>query len=80
MRQVVAGIAEAYEQSTNFSFGPDYILPKPMDPRLKMVVSSAVAQAAIATGVSKLPYPQHYPKINDQTDIKHIEPAETVLD
>ena len=64
---VPEGIAEAYEQAANFSFGPDYILPKPMDPRLKMVVSSSVAQAAIATGVAKLPYPQHYPKISDVT-------------
>lgn len=62
---VPEAIAKAYEQEENFTFGADYILPKPMDPRLKMKVSSAVAQAAIATGVAKLPYPEHYPEIKE---------------
>lgn len=35
------------------SFGKEYILPKPMDPRLLSTVSTAVAQAAIASGVAK---------------------------
>jgi len=34
-------------------FGRDYIIPKPFDPRLKDVVSGAVAQAAIDTGVAR---------------------------
>lgn len=63
-------ISKAYDTDKNFSFGPEYILPKPMDPRLKMVVSSAVAQAAIATGVAKLPYPSHYPKLKDDNGLK----------
>lgn len=42
-------------------FGKDYIIPKPMDPRLLGVVSSAVAKAAVETGVAKLPYPANYP-------------------
>lgn len=37
------------------SFGKDYILPKPMDPRLLESVSAAVAKAAIASGVSRRP-------------------------
>jgi malate dehydrogenase (oxaloacetate-decarboxylating)(NADP+) len=41
--------------------GKEYIIPKPMDPRLLTVVSDAVARAAIETGVAKLPYPAHYP-------------------
>jgi len=45
----------------SLSKGIDYIIPKPMDPRLLSVVSDAVAKAAIATGVAKLPYPAHYP-------------------
>ena len=36
------------------SFGPGYIIPKPMDPRLKHCVSSAVSQAAIETGVARV--------------------------
>lgn len=42
-------------------FGREYIIPKPMDPRLITLVSDAVAKAAIATGVATLPYPKHYP-------------------
>ncbi len=42
-------------------FGPDYIIPKPMDSRLLGDVSAAVAQAAVDTGVAQLPYPAHYP-------------------
>ncbi len=47
------------------AFGPDYILPKPLDPRLKTHIPPAVAQAAIAAGVARLPYPAHYPAPND---------------
>ncbi|MCP5324790.1 MAG: malate dehydrogenase [Oceanospirillaceae bacterium] len=42
-------------------FGKDYIIPKPMDPRLLGVVSAAVAKAAVDTGVAKLPFPANYP-------------------
>ncbi len=36
-------------------FGPDYILPKPFDPRLIEVVPTAVAKAASETGVARRP-------------------------
>jgi malate dehydrogenase (oxaloacetate-decarboxylating)(NADP+) len=39
--------------SKNLSFGPDYIIPKPIDNRLISAVSSAVARAAIDSGVAK---------------------------
>ncbi|MGD8308157.1 MAG: malic enzyme-like NAD(P)-binding protein [Chromatiales bacterium] len=45
------------------SFGPDYIIPKPLDPRLRDFVSSAVAWAAVQSGVARAPYPSHYPPI-----------------
>ncbi|AKH68353.1 malic enzyme [Spongiibacter sp. IMCC21906] len=45
----------------SLSFGPDYIIPKPVDRRLLGVVSAAVAQAAVDSGVAMLPYPSHYP-------------------
>lgn len=35
----------------NLEFGPDYIIPKPMDPRLRLRVPKAVANAAIESGV-----------------------------
>ena len=37
------------------SFGPDYIIPAPFDPRLMEVVASAVAEAAGRTGVAQKP-------------------------
>jgi malate dehydrogenase (oxaloacetate-decarboxylating)(NADP+) len=37
------------------SFGPDYIIPRPFDPRLLTIVATAVAQAAMDTGVALRP-------------------------
>ncbi|MET3999283.1 malic enzyme-like NAD(P)-binding protein [Marinobacterium sp. MBR-109] len=42
-------------------FGREYILPKATDPRLLGAISNAVAQAAVDTGVARLPMPSHYP-------------------
>lgn len=39
----------------DFSFGRDYIIPKPFDPRVLWKVAPAVARAAIETGVAKIP-------------------------
>jgi len=36
-------------------FGPDYIIPKPFDPRVLLWVAPAVAEAAIKTGVARTP-------------------------
>ncbi|RYF86982.1 MAG: NADP-dependent malic enzyme [Chitinophagaceae bacterium] len=44
----------AYNAKT-ISFGPDYIIPKPLDPRLLATVAPAVAQAAIESGVAQKP-------------------------
>lgn len=43
----------AYGIERGMEFGPAYLLPKPVDPRLKDKVSDAVAKAAIASGVAK---------------------------
>jgi len=43
-------------------FGPEYIIPKPLDPRLIHVVPPAVARAAVDSGVARAGYPAHYPK------------------
>ncbi|CDZ95544.1 malic enzyme-like NAD(P)-binding protein [Pseudomonas saudiphocaensis] len=53
-------VCAAYGLS-NLEFGREYIIPKPMDPRLITLVSDAVARAAIDSGVATLPYPAHYP-------------------
>ncbi len=47
-------VKEAYDKP-DLAFGKDYILPKPMDPRLLQTVSTAVARAAMASGVSRKP-------------------------
>jgi malate dehydrogenase (oxaloacetate-decarboxylating)(NADP+) len=49
-----AEAAAAYRGET-LSFGPDYLIPKPFDPRLIGVVASAVARAAMETGVATRP-------------------------
>jgi len=49
-----AEAAMAYRGET-LSFGPDYLIPKPFDPRLIGVVSTAVARAAMETGVATRP-------------------------
>ncbi|OYW50417.1 MAG: NADP-dependent malic enzyme [Novosphingobium sp. 28-62-57] len=46
-------VAAAY--GINHTFGLDYIIPAPFDPRLMEVVSSAVAQAAMDSGVAQKP-------------------------
>lgn len=46
-------VAEAYGNE-KFEFGPDYIVPKPFDPRVLVWESVAVAQAAMETGVSRI--------------------------
>lgn len=45
-------VSETYSVK-NFSFGPSYFIPKPVDPRLITEVSSAVAKAAIESGVAR---------------------------
>lgn len=40
---------------TNLSFGPQYLIPKPFDPRLMMKIAPAVAKAAAESGVAKRP-------------------------
>jgi malate dehydrogenase (oxaloacetate-decarboxylating)(NADP+) len=54
-------VLEAYKLD-HLAFGPDYIIPKPLDPRLIQVVPQAVARAAIDSGVARTGFPQHYPQ------------------
>ena len=50
--EVIADVYAAYPNVGNLSFGKEYIIPKPMDPRLLGTVATAVAKAAIASGVA----------------------------
>jgi malate dehydrogenase (oxaloacetate-decarboxylating)(NADP+) len=45
-------VLDAYDVDT-MMFGPDYIIPKPLDPRLIDTIPRAVSKAAIATGVAR---------------------------
>jgi malate dehydrogenase (oxaloacetate-decarboxylating)(NADP+) len=47
-------VATAYG-SSGLSFGPEYLIPKPFDPRLIAKIAPAVAQAAMASGVATRP-------------------------
>jgi len=49
---VPKAVLEAYGRDT-IVFGPEYIIPKPLDPRLIDVVPKAISKAAIATGVAR---------------------------
>ena len=49
-------VAMAYGEQ-NLSFGPDYLIPRPFDPRLIGKVAPAVAQAAMESGVATRPIP-----------------------
>lgn len=44
----------------SLSFGKNYIIPRPMDPRLCHNVAKAVAEAAIESGVAQVPMPSCY--------------------
>ncbi|MDF2383464.1 NADP-dependent malic enzyme [Sphingomonas sp. NPDC092331] len=52
-QQVPEEVAAAY--GVQHSFGPDYIIPAPFDPRLMELVPAAVAQAAMDSGVATKP-------------------------
>ncbi|MCE2916182.1 MAG: NADP-dependent malic enzyme [Rubrivivax sp.] len=47
-------VAAAYSGQT-LAFGPEYLIPKPFDPRLMMKIAPAVAEAAQASGVARRP-------------------------
>jgi malate dehydrogenase (oxaloacetate-decarboxylating)(NADP+) len=52
-QQVPEEVAAAY--GTQHSFGPEYIIPAPFDPRLMELIPAAVAQAAMDSGVATKP-------------------------
>ncbi|HZG31809.1 MAG TPA: NADP-dependent malic enzyme [Sphingopyxis sp.] len=53
-QQVPEEVAAAYGGRAS-SFGPEYIIPSPFDPRLMEIVPTAVAKAAMDTGVAQRP-------------------------
>ena len=71
-RRPVPDIVNRAYHVRNFTFGPDYFIPKPVDPRLITEVSMAVAKAAIESGVARKEitdwkaYRQHLRELMDQ--------------
>jgi len=63
--EAIAGLAEAEVSDIVAnayggevpSFGPDYLIPRPFDPRLILAIAPAVAKAAMASGVATRPLP-----------------------
>lgn len=54
-KKPVPDIVNMAYNETNITFGPHYIIPKPLDPRLLATVAPAVAKAAMESGVAKHP-------------------------
>jgi malate dehydrogenase (oxaloacetate-decarboxylating)(NADP+) len=52
-RTSVPDIVNIAYNAKNIVFGPSYIIPKPLDPRLLSTIAPAVAKAAIASGVAQ---------------------------
>ena len=48
-------VATAYNMQENLCFGPEYLIPKPFDPRLIVMIAPAVAKAAMDSGVATRP-------------------------
>src|SRR5476649_1974949 len=60
-------VAQAYG-SEQLSFGPDYLIPRPFDPRLIVKIAPAVAKAAMDSGVATDPikdFPAYIQKLNE---------------
>jgi len=54
-KEDVPDIVNTAYQEVNLNFGVDYIIPKPLDPRLITVVAPAVAKAAMDSGIAHAP-------------------------
>ncbi len=54
-KEPVPDIVNVAYNDITLEYGPNYIIPKPMDPRLLVAVSTAVARAAMESGVARQP-------------------------
>ena len=59
-------VMRAYNTAEGYRFGRDYLIPKPMDPRVLLYVAPAVAEAAIKSGVARK-------QVNIEQYTQHIE-------
>ena len=61
-------VAHAYGGQEQVSFGPNYLIPRPFDPRLIVKIAPAVARAAMESGVATSPirdFPAYVQKLNE---------------
>jgi len=54
-KEAVPEVVTSAYNTTNLSFGRQYIIPKPLDPRLLITVAPAVAKAAMKSGIARKP-------------------------
>jgi malate dehydrogenase (oxaloacetate-decarboxylating)(NADP+) len=54
-KKPVPEVVTAAYNTSHLSFGPQYIIPKPLDPRLLVTVAPAVAKAAMESGIARKP-------------------------
>jgi malate dehydrogenase (oxaloacetate-decarboxylating)(NADP+) len=52
--EVPEEVLKAYTKNDPYTFGRDYLIPKPVDPRVLLYVAPAVAKAAMDSGVARL--------------------------
>ena len=70
---VTEDVLRAYNLKS-LSFGRQYIIPKPFDRRVFFEVSTAVAEAAVKSGVARAPYPGRdaYRKVLEERYARNI--------
>jgi malate dehydrogenase (oxaloacetate-decarboxylating)(NADP+) len=69
---VPLSVCQAYKEKS-IHFGPTYIIPKPLDPRVLLFVAPAVAQAAMASGVATRPitdFQAYHQRLQKMIEIK----------
>ena len=60
-------------QIDGLKFGPDYILPKPLDHRIALYESPAVAEAAVKSGVARICIDQAHYRENLEKRLRKME-------
>lgn len=69
---VPLSVCQAY-QAKSLAFGPEYFIPKPLDPRVLLYVSPAVAKAAMDSGVATRPiedFEAYHEKLRKLIEVK----------
>jgi malate dehydrogenase (oxaloacetate-decarboxylating)(NADP+) len=67
-RGTLGAVARAYGSNAELEFGPEYIIPKPFDPRLIIKIAPAVARAAMGSGVATRPIADFDAYVRDLTN------------